>query len=74
MPPFLIGKIRKKKQKKKKREKMLTKFLACMLFAFLIFLLLQVSELKAHVQLLIECVAETPSLQTVKNMIENKSK
>jgi hypothetical protein len=53
---------------------MLTKFLACMLFAFLIFLLLQVSELKAHVQLLIECVAETVTIDTVKKMIENKTK
>ncbi len=49
---------------------MLKTFLACMLFAFLIFLVLQVSELKAHVQLLEETIAETATLENMRKCIK----
>ncbi len=67
----MIGNDKKKKTSKNKRKKkMLKKFLLCFLFAFVIFIVLQLVEMKAHIHLLEECIAENITLKDVKNLFE----
>ncbi len=51
---------------------MLKKFLLCLLFAFFIFIVLQLCEMKAHIHLLEECIAENITLNDVKNLLAQK--